>query len=291
MLEKNKKKILILGNGLIGKDLLFFLSHNFDVISSSRNSETELVFDLVNQEEYGKVPYDIDILIFAIGIGSLETCEKNKIFTYKINVYLTIKFINFYRNLNPKVKIILFSTSQVFNGSKFDLADECKIDPISNYGHHKLIIENYFKDNSNISILRLTKVIDKFYGLFNNIVSKLSSNSEIQFFDNYYLAPISTYYIANIIEKLIKNWEPGIYNLSSDAQISYFDLAIRLKTINKIDNLKISPIKADAKSIFMKKLPQNVILNMDKSLKCFNIGNEHFELLMENYKNFIRGKI
>ncbi len=124
--------------------------------------------------------------------------------------------------MHTKKKLILLSSSAVFNGKKeFYIEDDYR-KPINNYGKHKKEIEEYIKKNSkNYAILRLTKVDITLIPLISEWIKKLNSNFSIKPFSNQYLSPVPISSVLSALIILMDKKNIGIFHLSCKDEINY----------------------------------------------------------------------
>jgi dTDP-4-dehydrorhamnose reductase len=181
-----------------------------------------------------------DIIFFCISITSISFCENNLIESRKINVYNTISLI---KNFQDKGSfIVYFSSNQVFDGIIDKTGTDIRPNPQSEYGRQKVLVENEIKKLSNIAIIRLTKVVDHNFSLFQFWVYNLKNNRKINPFQDMYMAPIWIDDLSNFLYFFISNPKSGIYHVSAESDISYQDAAIYIANKLKLNLKLIIPI-------------------------------------------------
>lgn len=198
--------LLLGGTGFIGKNIIesFSTDRNCNLIVLTRSSlfiEKELFFapnvtlvtgefknidfikDIIDQ-------YDINVIIHLI--SSLIPSSSDEVFYDGIqNIIIpTFKLIDFIAN--KKIKFIFFSSGGTIYGNAISIIKETNnLNPINNYGHSKLMIENYInlkKNNSAIDyiVVRPSNVYGKYQsfdgnqGFISVAINKISNGIPIE---------------------------------------------------------------------------------------------------------------
>jgi dTDP-4-dehydrorhamnose reductase len=196
---------------------------------------------LENIEDFNFPNIYFDIVFFCAALTSISKCEKFPEKAYKINYENTYKITRYF--IEQKSFVILFSTSQVFNGNnKTELVDSIP-HPFTTYGTTKALLEKklvpFYKE---ICILRCTKIIFKSNELFSNWERNLKLNIPIEPFFDLYFSPISIEYLLLLIDKIIINKVTGIHNISSKYDISYHEASKYIANKLNLNNNLIKSI-------------------------------------------------
>jgi len=225
-------KTLIVGaNGLIGEELMTFLSkNNISVIGTTRSSKkllgyTSYVYDLKEDLDKKIELCNIDWCIICAAETSIEKCEKNKKKSFNLNVERTVNLID--RCVKSGVKVLFFSSDSVFDGSKAFNTISDKTCPITEYGKYKIEVEKYInlycKDSC--SIVRLTKVISSKTPIIKQWKEKLSKGKQISAFTNKLLSPLPIQNLCELVLTIIKRNLYGTFQLGGIKEISYYEFA------------------------------------------------------------------
>ena len=186
------KNILIAGGGgELGSKLVDYLKNknfNIFVVDKKFNKKTKqnnvkfIKLDFLNLKSSKKIPKNIDIVYFLIGITGGPFSLDFKYLTKYLQMNCET-LINFLRGINNKKikKIIFTSTEQVYNDNFTEKKNSLKKEPYPKnlYGATKLlsekILHNYFKKNSiSIDVLRFPRVIIK---QKNNLIVKMKNSA------------------------------------------------------------------------------------------------------------------
>jgi dTDP-4-dehydrorhamnose reductase len=223
--------LVVGGDSVIGHLLALDLRRRgYAVWSTTRRSE------LVNSErpylnlEYvspNNIPLpDIyfDFAILCSAITSISFCEDYPIETYRINV--TANELISKRLIQNGSHIIFLSSSSVFDRSILSPTTTDTPNPQCEYGRQKLILENKLTiTNSQVAILRLTKVADKNFPLFTQWINNFRTNRLVEPFFDVHVAPMSVKYCVALICHLLQSKSHGLFHGAPQFPITYAEVA------------------------------------------------------------------
>lgn len=220
---------------------------------------------------------EITHIVFLAGITSEEKCQNAPELAEKINVTNTCRLLDAFNKLN--IFIVYLSSSQVFNHQQPFISWNENYSPITLYGQHKVMVEQYIKANiSNAAIVRLTKVIGHKFTLFEQIISKAENKQEIELFGNYCAAPISLVFVNQFLSSLLILKSLGVFQLSGKEDLSYAEMAKQLLSRQFIPG-KIKSVLAQSKGITPTPYGSLQINSYDK-LKA---DNQSFSEVLDDY--------
>ena len=149
------KVLIVGGSGKIGK-FLQNSNKNFFFTYFKNKIPNGIKFDLCKDNISLFVKkYNINKIVLLSAISDPDECYKNKKKSYLINVKYTKNLIS--KIKNNDIHLIFISTEFVYSGKKGNYSENSKSYPINLYGKQKLLIENYIKNITNYSILRIAK--------------------------------------------------------------------------------------------------------------------------------------
>jgi len=250
LLANSNSRILIIGgNSTIGAELYKTLSRQgFDVDTTTRRvsdvSSKVLFLDLADNKSYRSIfKHHYDSAIICSAVTSVAACQKEPKTTKCINVDATIGIIN---QLSERgTHIIFISTSLVFDGSTAFAKPFNKKNPSCHYGDQKAIVEDYLLTNNlSAAIIRFTKVIPPQYPLFVNWISSLRLWKTISPYVDKNIAPVSLTFAVSILSWLTIYKKVGLYQVSSEFEITYSDAALHLAELTCLDTSLIKPISS-----------------------------------------------
>ena len=195
--------------------------------TSSKSNKLELKLDLKNIDEFdfNKINKN-DFVIFLAAISSPDECQKDFKKSFSINVIGTIKFIE--ESIRRNANVLFFSSDTVYGeDNEQNDEDTIPIKPFGEYALMKLSVENYFRNEPNLKIFRLSYVFswnDKFMKYLH---SCRTNNSKAKVFHPFIRNIV---YINDVIDgilKLSKNWnnyDQQIFNFCGSKQYSRLDI-------------------------------------------------------------------
>lgn len=270
------KSILIIGkNSKIASE--FAKSNFYNFIFTSHKKQSDCIH-LTLEHNLSEIftndflrSKKIDYVFIFASISSFESCQKNYQKSSLINIEFNKKIINFF--IKRKIKVVFFSTSYVFSSIKNSLRNENSYRKSKfNYSNQKIIVEKYIKridpQFKYSIILRLSKVLQKQDKL---LLSLLKKPKEITLYDNLFMAPISVNYLNNVLHLILKKNVTGIYHLSGERRISYYELYKIISTRFFSDSINV---KADYPKLESHQVVSydNCFLNMLKTKNKLSIN-------------------
>jgi len=266
-------KILVTGsNGQLGSEIRsLFLNNTLNHEWIFTDIENLDLNDLKNIENKLHI-FSPNIIINCAAYTLVDQAETDKLVSNNIN-NLAVGLISRWSNKN-KCKLIHISTDYVYSGnSKKPLLENSKANPINNYGKTKLNGEKECLIHNPKSIIIRTSWLYSSFG--NNFVKKIIELSkikkEIYVVNDQYGSPTYAGDLARVIAIIIKknNWTPGIYNYSNEGELSWYDLAVDIKNILKLD-IKIKPVSSDYYKTIAKR-PKFSLMDKTKIKETFNL--------------------
>jgi|SaaInlV_165m_DNA_3_1040750.scaffolds.fasta_scaffold36117_1 dTDP-4-dehydrorhamnose reductase len=219
--------------GGVAHPLFNFLSEDANdiVFSTSRKREylndKTLYFDLKNTKIDIELSYFTHIVICA-AITNLQECHDDQKVCKLVNVTNTIRLID--HALENHCFVIFLSSNLVFNGKKPFYQYNDKPNPNTFYGKLKLDVENHIRDIKSdcVAVLRMTKVMTNPVAFIEKWKEESRAGIDIIVFTNRMLAPIHINIAVKVIYLLINKKKSGIFHLSGNVEISYYEYANKL---------------------------------------------------------------
>lgn len=166
----------------------------------------------------------VDVAVICAAMARFEESRRHPELAYQVNVAAPLQIG---RSLTRAgARVILLSTSAVFDGSKAHVNEDEKPAPRSAYGRFKAEAESgLLALGSAVSVLRLTKVVTPNAGLLAQWIPRLGKNEAVRAFDDHRFSPLRVSHAIDAIVALIESSASGIYHLSGAGDISYADAA------------------------------------------------------------------
>jgi len=228
------EKVLIVGvTGMIGNYLIRSLRRvGFEVFGTSRNtspSDSSLVqLDFQKPAEFEKTLNSFpvpDVAVFSSGMSILRQCEQNPELSNLTNNVAQVELARYLLS-NGCQRVVLVSSSRVFDGRSPNVPIDSPHCPNTVYGLHKAAAENGFMAlGSQAKILRLTKVFSVKSAILTEWISRLNKGEMVSAFDDVKISPVSLADATQAIEEIMFEESEQIFQLSANDEISYFQTA------------------------------------------------------------------
>lgn len=291
------KTAIIGATGFIGK--IFFAAYrriHHDCIGTGKSADVKEDISFLDLLSPTIVPLKLkesghrEALILA-GITRVETCEKEKEWTRKINVEGTLDLIQ--QLCAQGIKPIFFSSAAVFDGAKGFYDEEDVPNPINEYARQKIDIETGIKricKTGNYLIVRLSKTfsVDKGDGtIFDEMASILKSGGIVRAAADQIFSPIYVLDLFEIVKILQIKGVTGVINISSQESWSRYDSALALAKHMGVNSNRVAKIFLDDLQEKFKR-PKNTSLKADKIIRetgyKFTPTIQYIEQITENWR-------
>lgn len=228
-------KILILGDGFIGKNL--FETFNPLVTTILTNKKTLDITSKDSIKNFFLINNNFSHIIYAIGLKDVSYCEKNPSDAFLINADGVKNVLEIFQ---PN-KFIYISTDYVFDGKNGLYKEDSIPNPKTIYGKTKLLGEKYTeKYSKNSLIVRTSGVYGKGCKWLEWLLEASKGSEQISCFEDLYNSPTYVSDLALMILDMIKLDYSGIINLCGSESLNRFDLYNIIFTKYNIDNKKLT---------------------------------------------------
>tara|TARA_S200000501_G_scaffold293950_1_gene279643 strand:+ start:435 stop:1346 length:912 start_codon:yes stop_codon:yes gene_type:complete len=283
---KKKKKLLILG----GSSLLAYLwvkeVNNIYEIYITKHKYCinymgleAIDIDLFSRNSVRGIleSYDIDIVVNCIGLTNVETCEKDPDTAFRLNSHLPGIIANACNLTNTK--LIHISTDHFFDNQSVLYSEEDEVRLINVYAKSKYEGELEVLTNCQSSIICRTNFFgygpDHKNSFSEWIEQSAKNNQKIVLFKDVFITPVSGNNLAFYAHKLLDKNCSGIFNISSDKQISKFDFGKLLCNKLNIPSYSILPGSIDDRSDLVRR-PKSMGLSNSKLTRT--IKNQNLDI-------------
>jgi len=268
-------KILICGaNGVVGKDLVYFLSKKHKILATYRNNKKNLYknnnikwvkCDIKNKINFKFKP---DFIINCLATHTFSN-KQNFIDYYNSHILSVFNLIEFSKK-NLVKKIINFSSMNVYGKVTTNLVTEKEIPNNPDMlGATKFIGEKILKNNYlDVINLRLPGILcvknTKKYPIISRFIEALKKNNKITIYNKNTLFNnvIDTFELSKLIEKIFvkKKIKYKTFNVAASKPIK----------LNKVISLLNQKIKSKSKIVYLTKKNQSYLISTNKLKKYIN---------------------
>jgi dTDP-4-dehydrorhamnose reductase len=232
-------KIAVIGaNGQLGSDLVLEFSSEHQVTSLTHDD-----IEITNIDNVKKVLSTAkpEILINTAAYNKVPEAEKFPEEAFRINALGTLNLAKICQD--EKIRFLHYSTDYVFDGKKLKPYIEDDLpNPLNVYGNTKLSGE-YFALNycEHSFVVRVSGIYGKVpsrskgSNFISSILKLAAEKPEVKVVNDEVLTPTSTLSIAKNTKELIQTEAYGLYHMSCEGEVSWYEFA---KTIWTELNIK-----------------------------------------------------
>lgn len=236
---------------MIGSHLATDLrSRGVKVIATSRRpdrSADQVHLDLRSGVDAWTAPA-VDYAFLCAAVTSIEACERDQISTRIVNVEAPLRIAR--RLVEHATRVVFLSSNLVFDGlSPARRVDDPKC-PMTVYGRHKAAAEEQLLAlGHQVSVVRLTKVLNSHNPLLTGWAHALTTGQPIHPFDDVVLAPVTVDSVLGVLRAIVERDAAGVFHLSGDRDISYAHLAHVLAGEFGLDLGMVQPVAGRAQLV------------------------------------------
>jgi dTDP-4-dehydrorhamnose reductase len=219
------------------------------------HSTSDVKFDLVDPpaalleaSPVRKVRSDESYAAFMVaGITGYARCEQERIETYHVNVTSTITLA---AELVKSGGFVVYPSSTAVFGVNTGRCDESALpSPNSEYGRQKANAEQgmlrlieHASAPAGVAVVRLTKVIGG-RGMVGGWIETLRKGGLIEAATDVLFSPISSAFAAHGLIEIAAMRRSGVYHLSGEGVMSYFEFALRLADVLGAGRSRVRPVE------------------------------------------------
>lgn len=272
-------RILVLGaDSSVGSCVLSEARQlGFECLGTSRRTDVcggKINLDLLQPQTWEEsFAWKPSVVIGCLAISNLKECEGNPQ-SRVVNVTAICELLDrFGRN---GARTIFLSTNSVFGGDRDHGGEDEPVAPKLAYSRQKAEAERSFLADAaqrggarNASVVRLTRVLTPSVAPFPMWTKDLLSGKKIEAFTDFVFSPISCRYAARGLLRIGEADEGGVFHLSGEDDVSYFDFAELLARYFKRGGVR--PATAVARGVDLLFKPSYSALGMARTSRLLGI--------------------
>ena len=244
--------------------------------------------DIASDESIGKIlelkkPWAV---INAAGFSKIDDAERSPLLCFRENTTGPVKLADICKSMG--IKFVTFSTDQVFNGAKrkpYLVADQTE--PLNLYGLSKKMAEEQISIVNPDSLIIRSSIFFNPWHHHDNLKKILYSgmNSDRHFYlpSDIIMSPAYIPDIVNTALDLLIDGESGIWHLSNQQEITYYEfvrLALEMAGLNESIISAVPSSKLDYHAI----RPHYSVLESSAGITLSLLNNALHEYITEFYK-------
>jgi dTDP-4-dehydrorhamnose reductase len=197
-----------------------------EVVATTRRGDRageHLFLDLAAPLPLPLLP-QVDVAVICAAMARLDDCRRYPELAHQVNVAAPLELA---RTLTQAgTRVILLSTSSVLGCLAPHVEENAGSAPRSAYARLKAEAEARLLElGSQITVLRLTKVIKPNSGLLSEWIRHLGDGRPVRAFDDSRFCPLTVAHVVDAIAVVIEGGQGGVYHLSGAADVSYAEAA------------------------------------------------------------------
>jgi dTDP-4-dehydrorhamnose reductase len=201
--------------------------------------------DLADRRTWSSVPEGVEAVLVSAGISDLRTCRERPAATRAINIEGTADFVRFVAGRGSFPVVV--STSYVFDGSRPDFGSSDAVCPRCEYGRQKAHMERAFcSPEIGGAVVRLTKVLSSSHPLVDKWRCDFLRTKPVVAADDANLSPLTDDFVGDCLAHMLLEPKSGIWQLSATDQISWWQLANRVRQAVNAPAKLLSPQKLES---------------------------------------------
>jgi dTDP-4-dehydrorhamnose reductase len=269
-----QERLLILGaKGLLGTILTEELNRkgDYQILTHSQSSEADFQYNLAQYDEVRELldRAQADFCINLMALTDVNLCETDPEKAKRLNILPVQNFMKAILADRFKTKLIQISTDHVY-----DHVDSCEADIriVNNYARSKYAGDE-FAQMINSVVLR-TNFFGKSISLkpsFSDwIIQSLSEKKQLRGFTDVFFSPLHVSTLITELERVMKQFIPGVYNLGSRQGMSKYDFMVELGQRKDLNPEFISPIEYEDAKMSVPR-PRDMRMNLSKYENTFKV--------------------
>jgi dTDP-4-dehydrorhamnose reductase len=175
-----------------------------------------------------------DVVFLCAAVTGFAACANDPEGTRYINVTKSVELGR--RFMQNGAHLVYLSSNAVFDGSHSMLDEFAPTSPVTEYGRQKAECEAALlyaatESPGNCTVVRLTKVVDSAQPLYSGWVRSFKEQAPAKAATDLILCPMTTAYVANGLRCIGGGKRGGVYHLSGERDMTYFDLAASMASL------------------------------------------------------------
>lgn len=271
-------KILVTGcNGQLGNELRDLFEANHPGITTYIDKDD---LDITNADAVRSYlrRNDYSHIINCAAYTAVDKAEEEKLACASVNIDGIANLASNADELG--IKIVHISTDYVFDGKTYlPYKESDKVSPLSQYGTSKRKGETALLGLAPESVIIRTGWLYSSYGhnFVKTILNKAKTDKEILVVSDQIGTPTYAADLAKAIETIVfaRQWVSGIFNFSNEGVASWYDFAVAILRLAKIENVKIIPVTSDD-YVTAAKRPFYSVLDKTRFKATYNVLIPHW---------------
>jgi dTDP-4-dehydrorhamnose reductase len=193
-------------------------------------------FDL--KDGVDTLPHDVvqqaDVVFLCAAVTGFASCANDPESSRHINVTKSVELGR--RFMQNGAHLVYLSSNAVFDGTQSMLDEFAPTSPVTEYGRQKAeceaaLLSAAMELPGSCTVVRLTKVVDSAQPLYSGWVRSFKEHAPAKAATDLILCPMTTAYVASGLRCIGGGKRGGVYHLSGERDMTYFDLATSMASM------------------------------------------------------------
>jgi len=275
--------LIVGGDSQIGKALVSYFTSDETCVCTTRkrdfaerrlkdSNKSWIYFDLNDDPSDWCLPKGITHAWLLAGETNQQACRLDPSGSRRLNVTACLQLSEIL--LAGGAFVTYASTNLVLPGDSPFSPPETPTAPASEYGRQKAETEHGIQTlgGSSTAIVRLSKVLSPGYRLFREWRLEMSDGRPIHPISNLVIAPINMETACRSLISVGLGARSGIYQMSSDRDVTYADIGFRLADYHGFDSRLVLPKTAAELGVEIEYLPKFATLDSTSLTRDYGIA-------------------
>jgi dTDP-4-dehydrorhamnose reductase len=243
-------KLLVIGSGLLGREVAFAARDRHQTILTYNNHPVEIdgckshQMDITSRLNFIQF-ISPDYIVLTAAMTNVDACEADRLGAWKANalgpknVALAAKDIG--------AKLIYVSTDYVFDGERGMYHEDDPTSPINYYGESKLAGERFVREICPDSAIARTSVLYGQNPVRHNFVTwaadEMKKGNKINIVNDQYTSPTLSSNLADMILGIRD--QSGVFHTCGAERINRYDFSIKIAKAFCLDESLVNPITSN----------------------------------------------
>jgi dTDP-4-dehydrorhamnose reductase len=175
-----------------------------------------------------------NIVFLCAAVTGFASCANDPEGSRHINVTRSVELGR--RFMQNGAHVVYLSSNAVFDGTHSMLDEFSPTNPVTEYGRQKAECEAALlyaatQLPGNCTVVRLTKVLDIAQPLYSGWLQSFKEQAPAKAATDLIMCPVTTAYVASGLQCIGAGKQGGVYHLSGERDVTYFDLATSMASL------------------------------------------------------------
>lgn len=199
------------------------------VVGTTRRRDSadggRLWLDLGHPFDPARLPDSVGVAVICAGVTRQQVCDERPDYAELVNVTSTMALAT--ELVRRGAFVVFLSSNAVFDGNTASEEEQAAPTPVTTYGQHKAQVEaGVLEAGAQVSVVRLTKVLDSHNRLFREWRQALAADQPVSARADLRFSPVPLAFVVSALRMVIDRRVPGILQVSGTTDCTYAEAAV-----------------------------------------------------------------